>query len=413
MQVQRQIPQKKSVDQEQVLLERATNLASNWCAVHIHLSRISAVKRGENIVFALQMFETAVRALDGRLLVLKNGDWVYMYPDSRMTQVGVAVGKLRRLFAGDSLYFNEEKYEADFATWYELARDRAKFVELAKSLAGEAAATVERQQVAVEAMQPPLRIVTRASELVTMAQTIDAIERTNLASFLRRQPVCEITRGNHVTWLFDEFYFSIADLETSLNRSPIMTGDAVFLQYVTKCLDKKLIGLLKPACQGTENANVSLNLNVSSVLSPEFNDFDAAIPAEIKRSIALEFQFVDVFADVGLFLYVRGMLRERGYKIFLDGLTETNLPFVDATRLGIDYLKVRWSPVVSAASNELRTAIAATGPSSVVLCRCDTADSVAFGQSLGIEMYQGRYVSELLRAQTQGGAAGGVFSIQQ
>ena len=155
-----------------------------------------------------------------------------------------------------------------------------------------------------------------------MAQTIDAIERTNLASFLRRQAVCRVEPDGTAVWLFDEFYFSILDLEASLNRSPIMSGDPIFLQYVTKCLDKKLISLLRPACQGGGKADLSLNLNVSSVLSPEFTDYDAAIAPEVKHSISLEFQFVDVFSDLGLFSYVRSMLRERGYCIFLDGLTE-------------------------------------------------------------------------------------------
>src|SRR3712207_1927549 len=130
MQLQREIVRKKPAAQDQVLLDLATRLANNWCAVHIHLSRISASKRNENIVFALQMFENSVRALDGRLLVMKNGDWIFLYSDIRMTQVNVAVGKLRRLFASDPLYFNEEKYESDFATWYALERDRPAFLEV-------------------------------------------------------------------------------------------------------------------------------------------------------------------------------------------------------------------------------------------------------------------------------------------
>ena len=401
MQVRRQVSQTKPTDQEQTLLDLASRLANNWCAVHIHLSRISAVKRNENIVFALQMFENSVRALNGRLLVLKNGDWVYLYPDIRMSQVGVAVSKLRRLFASDPLYFNEEKYEADFTTWYALERDRPEFLELAKSLAGETGEAARGEPP--ESGPPSLRVVTRASELLAMAQTIEAIERTNLASFLRRQAVCRISGEREVTWLFDEFYFSIVDLETSLNRSPILTGDAIFLQYVTKCLDKKLIDLLRPACQGNESANLSINLNVSSVLSPEFTDFDAAIEPAIKQTIALEFQFIDVFSDLGLFLYVRGLLRERGYEIFLDGLTEANLPFADASRLGVDFLKVRWSPAVANASGELRDAIKAAGPERVVLCRCDSGESLAFGQAVGVQMYQGRHVSELLRLRSDPG----------
>src|SRR3546814_11238262 len=83
-----------------------------------------------------QMFEEGVRGSGGRLLVLRNGDWIYLYPGGCAGQVGAAVGKLRQLFAGDPLYYNEEKYEADFAGWYDLGRDREAFVAVAENLAG-------------------------------------------------------------------------------------------------------------------------------------------------------------------------------------------------------------------------------------------------------------------------------------
>ena len=407
MQIQRDIVRKNSVDQEHVLLDLTNRLASNWCAVHIHLSRISAVKRNENIVFALQMFEAAVRGLDGRRLVMRNGDWIYLYPDNRAAAVNTAVGRLRRLFAGDQLYYNEEKYEADFATWYALATDRSAIRELAQRLAGANGAPTEKPAVAEPT---PIRIPNRTAELIAMSQTLDAIERANLAAFLRRQPICAYPFGGEIDWLFDEFYFSIVDLEVSLNRSPILTGDPIFLQYVARCLDTKLLPLLRPACLGSDNARLSLNLNVSSVITPEFTEFDMAIPAEVKRTIAIEFQFIDVFSDLGIFLYVRGLLRERGYQVFLDGLTETNLPFVEPRRLGVDLLKVRWSPTALA---ELRSAIQATAPETVVLCRCDSEAAINFGHSAGVHLFQGRYVTELLQIRHEEPAAQKVFASRQ
>jgi len=33
---------------------------------------------------------------------------------------------------------------------------------------------------------------------------------------------------------------------------------------------------------------------------------------------------------------------------------------------------------------------------SLVLCRCDSSDAIEFGRSVGIELYQGRYIENLI-----------------
>ena len=127
---------RRGIDQEQQLLEAARTLRDGWYVAHVHLSRISSVKRNENVVFALQMFEQAIRGIQGRLYVLRNGDWVYVYAGGHGAQVASAVSRLRQLFAGDPLYYNEEKYEADFATWYDLGHDRETFLAVARNWRG-------------------------------------------------------------------------------------------------------------------------------------------------------------------------------------------------------------------------------------------------------------------------------------
>ncbi len=408
---------RRGLDQEQQLLEAVQTHADGWLIVHIHLSRISAVKRNENVVFALQMFESAVRGIGGRLFVLQNGDWVFLYPGGHGGQISVAVSKLRQLFAGDPLYYNEEKYEADFASWYDLGRDRAAFLAVAESLtAGEekgsppplrpgavedgrpqSASNVSTPVAAVNAVS---LLPARVSELHSLAMVVEALDRLNLAAFLRRQPVCELTTEGLLEKRFDEFYFSIGDIEASLNRTPIMTGEALLLQYVTKSLDRKLLALLKPACMTGENAWLSINLNASSVLSSEFAEFDSGIPAQVRATIAFEFQFIDVFSDIGVYLYVLQHLRERGYRVFLDGVTDVNLPFVDPGALAVDGFKIRWSESIAESRGEsFSRLVARLEPERIMFCRCDSQRAMALGQSLGVRLFQGRYVSEMLDAQ--------------
>jgi hypothetical protein len=156
---------------------------------------------------------------------------------------------------------------------------------------------------------------------------------------------------------------------------------------------------------GNDDAGVSsyfsVNLNVSSVLSPEFAAFFESTPVNARRTIVVELQKLDVFSDLGTFFYVRDMLRENGYRLCLDGLTDLSLPFCDRARLGVDMMKVRWRADILKDANstqaiEFAETIRRTDPTTVILCRADSDSAIQFGRSLGIGMFQGHQVDRLL-----------------
>ena len=47
-------------------------------------------------------------------------------------------------------------------------------------------------------------------------------------------------------------------------------------------------------------------------------------------------------------------------------------------------------------SETIRTQIQRTGVTRVVLCRVDNREAIDFGHSVGIEMFQGRYIENLI-----------------
>jgi hypothetical protein len=85
----------------------------------------------------------------------------------------------------------------------------------------------------------------------------------------------------------------------------------------------------------------------------------------------------------------------------LDGLNHLTLQFIDRDRLGLDLLKSVWTPdmaddVTGTRATELKEHVDRCGRARIILSRCDSDEAVRFGQSLGITMYQGRYVDRLL-----------------
>src|SRR3546814_15918691 len=73
----------------------------------------------------------------------------------------------------------------------------------------------------------------------------------------------------------------------------------------------------------------SLNINIASVLSQRFLEFDARLDKTRRNTIVIELQKMDVFADMARDLFAREFLLARGYRICLDGLTSLSLTFIE------------------------------------------------------------------------------------
>ena len=76
----------------------------------------------------------------------------------------------------------------------------------------------------------------------------------------------------------------------------------------------------------------------------EFLSFDQKLSSDVRGTVIIELQLIDILADLEAFMFYRSFLRERRYTICLDGLTFQSLPLVDTKRLGVDLVKIIWSP---------------------------------------------------------------------
>ncbi len=238
---------------------------------------------------------------------------------------------------------------------------------------------------------------------VALHELIGAIVRADLSNLLRRQSVCTIDAGEPPKPLFREIYVSIADLRDSIMPKRDIASDRWLFQYLTQTLDKRVLALLRKADDSGLSHAFSLNLNISTLLSPEFQAFDASLKAGARGSIVIEIEKVDVFADIGAFLFARDFVRERGYRLCLDGMTRLTLPFIDRAGLGLDLVKLFWSPDMadvgeSDRQKEFLTAIGRVGKGRIILARCDTEQAIEFGLKSGIKLFQGRIIDKMLAA---------------
>ena len=120
-----------------------------------------------------------------------------------------------------------------------------------------------------------------------------------------------------------------------------------------------------------------------------------------RKSFILEIQPIDLFAYLASYFFARDYLRERGFKICLDGLNHLSVPLLRRDDLGFDFVNVQWSSETlrdqpPGRREQLADAIRSVGAARVILCRCDDEQAVSFGHAVGISLFQGRHIDRLL-----------------
>jgi EAL domain-containing protein (putative c-di-GMP-specific phosphodiesterase class I) len=201
--------------------------------------------------------------------------------------------------------------------------------------------------------------------------------------------------------LFYELFTSIGTLQKTLMPNQNLFSDRWLFQYLTNKLDLRMLAWLTKNDDSTLRHSFSLNINIASVLSQRFLEFDALLDKTRRSTIVIELQKIDVFADIARFIFAREFLRDRGYRVCLDGLTALSIPFIDRKKLGFDLVKLHWTPqlrqqIDNGDNGMLRDAIQAINPRRIIMMRCESDDAIELGQEHGISLFQGYFLDHLL-----------------
>ena len=398
--------QRRQPSQENLLLDYVRRLEKHKGgrkAAHIHLSALRPFNRREHhIRVAANSFETLIKNLQGQLFTLKSSDLFFIYKVEAEGDAETAVQRVRFLFSDDPLLAEEDGGTTGFCTWYDV---ETEFDEILHNVQGLLDAEQKRQaevrtdldtRAALKARQEQGEPLT--PEILARVET--ALSRADLSNLVRRQFICGLGPKDTPEPAFSELFISIKDLRETLLPGVNLTSNRWLFQYLTQTLDRRMLAMLGKTDNITISGDISFNLNVSTLLSPAFLSFDDNITANRRGAMVVELQKVDIFADLGAYLFAREFVQERGYRVCIDGLTRKTMAMIDRERLGADLVKLVWDPELVDEGNETRdkvfSLVKRTGENRVVLCRCDDREAVDFGKSVGITMFQGRHVETLI-----------------
>ena len=380
-------------------VERLGRLRDGRKALHLHLSQLKSHHRREHhLRIAVSTFEHNVKSFEGQIFTLANQDVFFIYKNVDPVAIDEAVMRVRYLFTDDPLTQDMQDDGVDpFVTWYDVDRVFPKLLETVRGLYDEVQKRA-RRLAAIGTGGPTEKPPINPHRL---GELIDTIISADLSNLMRRQAVYAVLSDHVPQPLFRELFISIADLQKTVLPNFNILANRWLFQYLTETLDKRMLALLLRNDDPAIANSFSVNLNVSTILSQEFLTFDASLRSGARGTIVIEVQMVDVYSDIATFNFARDFARERGYRLCLDGLTELSLGHVDRNRLGVDLVKLQWSPTLAderqvEAKQRLKGFVDSTGKSRVIMCHVDSEDAVRFGQSVGVAMYQGRYLDQLV-----------------
>ncbi len=407
-----QLAQHATVSQEYLLLsylQRLERHRTGRRAVHIHLSSLRAYNRkAHHIKIAGNTFEGLVRHFEGQMFALNNGDLIFICTGASVEEMDDAVMRLRFLFGDDPLAILD--VADNFSTWYNLEIQYQEILAIAERLYEAEQARQERLRSRSAQWGENEEGNTRPAMTPAQLHRLEEfLKSADLSSFVRRQQVCAVTAEARPKRILKEIYVSIDELAATVLPEANLAANRWLFQHFTMTLDRRILKLLTRAEDRDLHSSFSMNLNVATLLSPEFLQFDSELRMGGRGTIVIELQLVDIFADVSDFFFARDYLSEKGYRLCIDGVTHHSLPLVDRKALGTDLVKVLWSPAFIDDSpddgkrDKIHEAIERCGRSRIILAHCDTEEAVRFGHKHGITMFQGRFLDGLMQEETRFG----------
>lgn len=395
------------VGQEQLLLDYVRKLEKHRRGRQVAILHLSALqpqnRREHHVRIALNAFENMVKGLKGQVFVLSNSDIVFIFKDAALDETESAIIKVKFLFSDDPMLVDEgEGDKVAFVDWFDMERDYGELLALAQRAAHEEDARRTQEFAKGFIAQQAAKQVSAGQPLTPqmLNRIEEALMRADLSNMMRRQAICAIVGKASPQPIFSELFISIADLRETLLPDVNLASSPWLFQHLTETLDRRVLAMLIKHDDRTVAGDVSINLNVQTLIAPEFLTFDDNLQAGMRGTIVLEVQKVDVFADLGAFLFARDFAHERGYRVCIDGANLESLPFIDRTRLGVDLIKITWNPAMKTGllpnGMKIDQYIARCGAGRAILARCDDQEAIDFGRQAGITMFQGRHVEALI-----------------
>ncbi len=379
-------------------------------ALYLNISKLNnQALRAAQRYSLIESFEAVLKKGMGELFTLPNEDVVVIYQSICHEEALASLVKIQFLLNDDPIIQKSaDLLQAGIAQIFKLENQSAELKDKINTIINSFSDENSKSQSAPknEKKAAPQKVINKRQlrdlNPLILSKMQKALSMMDFSSMIRRQSVCAIIGKSAPQMIFDEVYVSMADLRDMLMPDVNLFSNPWLFLYLTEILDKRVLDSISRHDDGSLLSNFSLNLNVSTILSDDFLNFDENINPAQRSSIVLELQLADIFSDIKAFMLAKTFAQYRGYKICIDGINVEQLKYIDRENLQCDLMKIIWHPSfmdIIREDKHFTDYVNKAERAKMILCRVDDPQAVELGNSLGINLYQGRYIQRLLAAQ--------------
>ncbi len=392
-------------------LERLEGNRAGAFAVHIRLSELRSSNRKPHFIrIASRSFESLENNYDAILFKMINQDLILSCRDVPINNLDEAIHKVRALFSQDPLAVGEEgSFDDRFASWYDLAweEDFNNFKKVVTDMEVKAGRVAKEAEKARKAAKANKSMAGEPLDLGNLAKINHSLQNARVADLVCQQPVICIGAGKGGAVAFREYFVSMSDLQRRIAPDVNLLSSPWLFHYLAEILDKRMLVVVARHDFSEPADSISLNLNISTVRSREFQHFHRSIKDHVGKLI-VEFQLTDVFVDVDAYYFARDMLQKQGYRVLIDGLTPLTIQFFDPGILEADFVKINWSPEFSGEEVQermmgIQAMVRSSKQRKVILGRVDSESAIKSGLAMGVQHFQGYFVDTLTQAMVSKG----------
>lgn len=234
---------------------------------------------------------------------------------------------------------------------------------------------------------------------------LDKLERNisnmDMFSLINEQNICVVMDDMAPQIVFTKKYISLNEVNEAILPGYNISGDKWLFQRLTETFDQKLMKSLIAYKSFPDNV-LSINMNVSTIATKEFDKFVEQQKSLSEHPLVLEITLFDIMSDLTAYFKAQEKIERHGCKICICKMDIQSLYVLDRELINVDFLKIRWNKkylgsISKSAKEKVINAVKSQGKMRVVLSDCDSKEAIRFGKDLGIVMYQGFEIDKLQR----------------
>lgn len=200
---------------------------------------------------------------------------------------------------------------------------------------------------------------TRPLDVPMLARLEQTLSQAEVSRFIRWRPVLRLTQGGPVP-AWDERYIAAYDVAATLCPGKRIKADPWLFRRLTRSFDRRILAMVSGPQDLRDSGPFALNMNVATILTPEFLRFDAALPGTLRGMVTFNLDAADILADPANFIFARNFTRSRNYRLLLRNASAALLALFDAGAAEFDYVQMRYTPELVADSDAVRRRLPST-----------------------------------------------------